>query len=90
VVKKGGVVCTLVGGEKPAGLAEMGIRVRGLWVKPNAQQLGEIAKLIDDKKLKPLVTQELPLSEGVKALKQAATHHTRGKIVLKVADEPKG
>jgi NADPH:quinone reductase-like Zn-dependent oxidoreductase len=37
-----------------------------------------------------MVTEELPLSEGVRALEQAATHHTRGKIVLKVADEPKG
>jgi NADPH:quinone reductase-like Zn-dependent oxidoreductase len=89
VVKKGGIICTLVGAEKPAEIEHLGIRVTGLWVKPNAQQLGEIAKLIDEKKLKPMVTQELPLSEGVKALEQARTHHTRGKIVLKVADEPK-
>jgi NADPH:quinone reductase-like Zn-dependent oxidoreductase len=89
VVKKGGIICTLVGAEKPAEIEHLGIRVTGLWVKPNAQQLGEIAKLIDEKKLKPMVTQELPLREGVKALEQARTHHTRGKIVLKVADEPK-
>ena len=89
VVKKGGIICTLVGAEGPAGAKALGIRVVGLWVKPNAQQLSEIAKLIDEKKLKPMVTEELPLSEGVRALKQAATHHTRGKIVLKVADEPK-
>jgi NADPH:quinone reductase-like Zn-dependent oxidoreductase len=89
VVKKGGIVCTLVGSEKPLGLEHAGIRVTGLWVKPNAQQLSEIAALMDQKKLKPIVTQELPLSEGVRALEQAATHHTRGKIVLKVADEPK-
>jgi NADPH:quinone reductase-like Zn-dependent oxidoreductase len=89
VVKKGGIVCTLVGAEKPAGIEHLGIRATGLWVKPNAQQLTEIAKLIDEKKLKPMVTEELSLSEGVRALKQAATHHTRGKIVLKVADEPK-
>jgi 2-desacetyl-2-hydroxyethyl bacteriochlorophyllide A dehydrogenase len=88
VVKKGGIICTLVGAEKPAGVEHLGIRVTGLWVKPNAQQLSEIAKLIDDKKLKPMVTQELPLSDGVKALEQAATHHTRGKVVLKVADVP--
>jgi NADPH:quinone reductase-like Zn-dependent oxidoreductase len=85
VVKKGGIVCTLVGSEKPAGAKELGIRVTGLWVKPNAEQLGEIAKLIDEKKLKPVVTEELPLSDGVKALEQAETHHTRGKVVLKVA-----
>lgn len=87
VVKRGGIVCTLVGAEKPAGAKELGIRVTGLWVKPNAEQLGEIAKLIDGKKLKPVVTDELPLSEGVKALEQAETHHTRGKVVLKVREE---
>ena len=90
VVKKGGIVCTLVGAEKPAGIEHLGIRVAGLWVKPNAQQLSEIAQLIDQEKLKPMVTEELPLSEAVRALEQAGTHHTRGKIVLKVADEPKG
>jgi NADPH:quinone reductase-like Zn-dependent oxidoreductase len=79
-----------VGAEKSAGIRDLGIRVTGLWVKPNAQQLSEIAKLVDEKKLRPMVTEELPLSEGVRALTQAATHHTRGKIVLKVADEPKG
>jgi NADPH:quinone reductase-like Zn-dependent oxidoreductase len=90
VVKKGGIVCTLVGAERPAGIEHLDIRVVGLWVKPNAEQLSEIAKLIDEKKLKPMVTEELPLSEGVRALKQAETHHTRGKMVLKVAGEPKG
>jgi hypothetical protein len=29
------------------------------------------------------------LSEAMKAQEQVATGHTRGKIVLKVADEPK-
>jgi len=38
---------------------------------------------------KPVVTQTLPLAGGPKALQQAATHHTRGKMVLKIADEPK-
>ena len=88
VVKKGGIVCTLVGAERPAGVGQLGIRVTGLWVKPNAEQLGEIAKLIDEKKLKPVVTEELPLNEGVRALEKAETHHTRGKVVLKVAEEP--
>jgi NADPH:quinone reductase-like Zn-dependent oxidoreductase len=31
----------------------------------------------------------MPLAEAVKASQQAETHHTRGKIVLKIADEPK-
>jgi hypothetical protein len=35
------------------------------------------------------VTQTLPLSEAQKAHEQVGTHHTRGKIVLKIADAPK-
>jgi NADPH:quinone reductase-like Zn-dependent oxidoreductase len=45
--------------------------------------------LIDEKKIRPIVTQVVPLNEAVKANQQAATHHTRGKVVLKIADEPK-
>jgi NADPH:quinone reductase-like Zn-dependent oxidoreductase len=46
--------------------------------------------LVDAGKIKPIVTEVLPLSDAVKAQQQAATHHTRGKVVLRVADEPKG
>jgi hypothetical protein len=35
------------------------------------------------------VTQVLPLSEAIAAEQQAATHHTRGKVVLQISDEPK-
>jgi len=31
----------------------------------------------------------LPLTDAVRALQQAETHHTRGKMVLKVAEEPR-
>jgi hypothetical protein len=55
-------------------------------VTPNADDLAEITKLIEAKKIRPIVTQVLPLNDGVKACEQAATHHTRGKIVLKIAD----
>ena len=37
----------------------------------------------------PVVSQVLPLTDAARADAQAATHHTRGKIVLKIADEPK-
>jgi hypothetical protein len=29
------------------------------------------------------------LTDAAKAMTQAETHHTRGKMVLKIADEPK-
>jgi NADPH:quinone reductase-like Zn-dependent oxidoreductase len=58
-------------------------------VEPNADELAEIGKLIDQKKIKVIVSQTFPLSEAAKAQQQIATGHTRGKIVLKVAKEPK-
>jgi NADPH:quinone reductase-like Zn-dependent oxidoreductase len=88
-VKKGGVVCTLVARPDPAELEKYEIRGVSVSVKPDADDLREITKLIEEKKIKPVVTQTLPLAEAAKALQQAATHHTRGKLVLKIADETK-
>jgi NADPH:quinone reductase-like Zn-dependent oxidoreductase len=45
--------------------------------------------LINDKKIKVIVSQTFSLTDAAKAQEQAATGHTRGKIVLKVAEEPK-
>jgi NADPH:quinone reductase-like Zn-dependent oxidoreductase len=89
IVKKGGFIASLVAKPDQAELDKYGIRGAPISVKPNASELAEITKLIDEKKIKPIVSQVLPLTEAVKAQEQAATHHTRGKIVLKIADPPK-
>jgi len=90
VVKKGGIVMSLVARPDPVELEKRGIRGAAISAHPDAEDLAEIARLIDAGKIKPVVTQVLPLSEAIAAQQQAATHHTRGKIVLRVADEPKG
>jgi NADPH:quinone reductase-like Zn-dependent oxidoreductase len=90
VVKKGGIVMSLVARPDPAEVRKRGIRGAGISVRPDAEDLAEIAQLIDAGKIKPIVTQVLPLSEAIAAQKQAATHHTRGKVVLRIADEPNG
>src|SRR6266478_3819882 len=89
VVKKGGFVVTLVARIDQAELDKHGIRGASLSVKPDSNELVEIGKLIDEKKIKVIVSETFPLSEAVKAQEQVATGHTRAKIVLKVADEPK-
>ena len=89
VVKKGGFIVTLVARIDQAELDKRGIRGASLSVEPNSNELAEIGKLIDEKKIKVVVSQTFPLSEARKAQEQAATGHTRGKIVLKVADAPK-
>jgi NADPH:quinone reductase-like Zn-dependent oxidoreductase len=90
VVKKGGIVMSLVARPDPVELKKHGIRGAGISVHPDADDLTEIAHLIDQGKIKPSVTQVLPLSEAIAAQRQAATHHTRGKVVLRIADEPNG
>jgi NADPH:quinone reductase-like Zn-dependent oxidoreductase len=90
VVKKGGILMSLVALPDKAELQKRGIHGAAISVHPDAEDLGEIAQMIDAGKIKPIVTQVLPLSEAVAAQQQAATHHTRGKVVLRIADEPKG
>jgi len=89
LLKKGGFIATLVARLDQAELDKHGIRGASISVKPNADELAEITKLIEAKKIKPIVSLTLPLSDAIKAQQQAATHHTRGKIVLQIADEPK-
>jgi len=89
IVKKGGIIVSIVGRPNQAELDKHGIRGASISVEPNSDELAEITKLIEEKKIKVVVSQTLPLAEAAKAQSQADTHHTRGKIVLKVAEEPK-
>jgi len=89
IVKKGGIITTIVARPDPAQLEKYGIRGSSIASHPDGNELAEITKLIEAGKIKPVVGQVLPLTDAVKASQQAETHHTRGKIVLKIADEPK-
>lgn len=89
IVKKGGIVTTIVARPDPAQLDKYGIRGSSIWSHPDSNELTEITKLIEAGKINPVVGQVMPLTDAVKASEQAETHHTRGKIVLKIADEPK-
>jgi 2-desacetyl-2-hydroxyethyl bacteriochlorophyllide A dehydrogenase len=88
VVKPGGIVVTLVSRCDPAELEKHRIRGESLISHPSSDDLSEITNLIDAGKIKPVVTEVLPLSDTAKATEQAETHHTRGKIVLRIAHDP--
>jgi NADPH:quinone reductase-like Zn-dependent oxidoreductase len=89
VVKKGGVIVSIVARPDPIELEKHGIRGEALSVEPHSGELAQVGRLIDEGKIKVIVSQTFPLADARKAQEQVATHHTRGKIVLKVADEPK-
>jgi NADPH:quinone reductase-like Zn-dependent oxidoreductase len=85
VLKKGGILVSIVSPPSAEEAAKHGVRSGYVFVQPNATQLAEIAKLVDSGKLKPVVETVLPLAEARRAHEQSETDHTRGKIVLKVA-----
>ena len=89
LVKKGGMVVTIVDQINQGELAAREIKGATLMAHPEASVLAEVTKLVDQKKIIPTVSQILPLSDAAKAHQQIETKHTRGKIVLRVADSPK-
>ena len=62
--------------------------VRPVWfvVEPNREQLIQIAELIDAGKLRPIIDAVFPLSQARQAYEQGTKGHTRGKVVLRVAN----
>jgi NADPH:quinone reductase-like Zn-dependent oxidoreductase len=89
VVKKGGVLVSLVGRVDRPQLDNHGIRGVSLEAEYSGDELAQIGKLIDEKKIKVVVSETFPLADASKAEAKADTGHARGKIVLKVRDEPK-
>jgi NADPH:quinone reductase-like Zn-dependent oxidoreductase len=86
VVRKGGIIVSIVDDPDPAALATHGIRGTTMRAAPKAEVLEQLGRLIEAKKVTPVVSQTWPLVEAAKAQEQIATHHTRGKIVLNVRE----
>ena len=84
VLKKGGIVVSILEPPNKEELSKREIRGKVILVRPDSGMLAEIGKLIESGKIKPLVSQVLPLAEAAKAHQQIETGHTRGKFVLKV------
>lgn len=88
VLKKGGMLVSIVGAPPKQKAQELGVRAAGILVHVDAKELEQIGILVDEGKIKPAVTQVLPLSDAAKAHELSETRHTRGKIVLRVVAEP--
>jgi NADPH:quinone reductase-like Zn-dependent oxidoreductase len=82
VLKKGGILVSILTPPSPEEAAAHGVRQAFVFVQPNASQLAEIAKLVDSGKLKAILETILPLSEARRDQEISAGGHARGKIVL--------
>jgi NADPH:quinone reductase-like Zn-dependent oxidoreductase len=87
VLKKCGVLVSLVQPPSEEKAEELGVRAAFVAGHPSGAQLAEIAKMIDSGKLAPIIDRILPLSEARRAHELSQSGHVRGKIVLRVKDQ---
>jgi NADPH:quinone reductase-like Zn-dependent oxidoreductase len=85
VLKPGGILVSLVQPPAPESAAQYGVRALFYGAHASSSDLAEIAKLIDDGKVKPVVETILPLADARRAHELSQSGHARGKIVLKIA-----
>ena len=87
VLKRNGILVSLLGPIPPAIGEAHGVHGIGFLVQPNASQLITIADLINQKLVKPVIEQVLPLTSARIAHETIQSGHTRGKISLRVKEQ---
>ncbi len=86
VLKPGGILVSIISPPVAETAAAHGVRSAFVFVQPAGRQLTAIAQLIDEGRMQPVIHMILPLSEARQAQVISQGGHTRGKIVLHVAD----
>lgn len=86
VLKPGGIQVSIVSPPSEETAKAHGVRAGYLFIGPNAVVLTEIARLIDEGHVRPIIGEVMPLAEARRAHELSQTGHARGKIVLKVAE----
>ena len=88
VLTPGGIIVNGPSGSWPTmaeDAAAAGVRATGFQVAPDGSTLAVISRLLDSGEVRVHVDQELPLEEAAEAHRLIEAGHTRGKIVLRVA-----
>ena len=86
VLRKGGVLVTLVSPIPTDEAEHNGARGIFFIVSGNRSQLDQISALVDGGNLKPVVAEVLPLARARAAFELGSASHAPGKIVLQVAE----
>jgi NADPH:quinone reductase-like Zn-dependent oxidoreductase len=84
VVQRGGIVATIVGKPDEARARSRGIRAVQMWMKRDANDLRELARLVDDGIVTPRGTHVVPLDHAREAQDLNQFGRTSEKVVLEV------
>jgi NADPH:quinone reductase-like Zn-dependent oxidoreductase len=87
VLRPGGTLVCLNAKPDPGKAAALGVRALFFIVEPNRSELIEIARLIDSGILRTFLDAVLPLEQAKLAFEHGLQGHSRGKIVLRVAEQ---
>lgn len=88
VLKPGGFLVSTVASIPEGAAEEHRVRAQTLMTRADGKELAQIAEIIDEMQVKPVVTTILPLSDAQKAHEMSETRHMRGKIVLLIGEDP--
>lgn len=87
VLKPGGMLVSTIQAPSPETATAHGVRQAMVFSSPPiGEVLTEVAAMVDAGQIKPHVSAGLPLAETAKAHEMMEGRHTRGKIVLQVAE----
>ncbi len=84
VLRKGGILVSLVGSPTPEQAAAHGVRTATFIVRPDREQLIRIGKLLDAGRIRPMIEAVMPLSQARQAYERGQGAHASGKMVLQV------
>lgn len=85
VLKSGGRLVSIKG-EAPAGLAEEhGVEFSSFMMSPDGEMLAEMAALLADGRLRPVVDRTYPLDDIADAYRYSQSGRAKGKIVIEVS-----
>jgi NADPH:quinone reductase-like Zn-dependent oxidoreductase len=87
VLRPGGILVSILTPPPKPPEAFPQARAGYVFVEPNAEELTQIARLVDEGKLVPHISEVFPLAEARKAQELSQKGHVRGKIALRVMGE---
>ena len=88
-VKNGGALIGIVEppeGRRPEALKDKAVKNNFFIMKPNGEQLAEIARLLDEGQCKPVVDSVWDFEDHEKAFERLDGGHAKGKVVIKVTE----
>lgn len=82
VLKKGGHLVSIKGQDEDDLASQYGVKFDWFFMEPNGDQLAQLAKMITDGDLKPVIDSTFDFTDAAKAYDHLAEGHAVGKIVI--------